>query len=195
MTGGIASGKSTVARMLVERGAILIDADQIAREVVEPGSTAWTKIVEHFGNGVVLGDRRIDRPKLAEIVFADPAKLALLNQITHPEVMRRIADRMEELKETDHIVVVDVPLLAEVGAGEMFALIVVVTANEDTQVTRMQAMRAMDEAAARARIASQASAGDREAIADVVIVNDGSLEQLQAEVGRLWTLLEAKRGG
>jgi len=195
LTGGIASGKSTVARMLVERGAILIDADQIAREVVEPGSTAWTKIVEHFGNGVVLGDRRIDRPKLAEIVFADPAKLALLNQITHPEVMRRIADRMEELKETDHIVVVDVPLLAEVGAGEMFALIVVVTANEDTQVTRMQAMRAMDEAAARARIASQASAGDREAIADVVIVNDGSLEQLQAEVGRLWTLLEAKRGG
>ena len=181
--------------MLVEHGAILIDADQIAREVVEPGTQAWTKIVEHFGNGIVLGDRRIDRPKLAEIVFNDPTKLALLNQITHPEVMRRIADRMEELKQTDHIVVVDVPLLAEVGAGEMFALIVVVTANENTQVARMQAMRAMDEAAARARIASQASAGDREAIADVVIVNDGSLEQLGEEVEKLWSLLEANRGG
>jgi len=181
--------------MLVEHGAILIDADQIAREVVEPGSAAWTKIVEHFGTGVVLGDRRLDRPKLAEIVFNDPAKLALLNEITHPEVMRRIADRMEELKETDHIVVVDVPLLAEVGAGDMFALIVVVTANEDTQVARMRAMRAMDEGSARARIASQASAGERQAIADVVIVNDGSLEQLAGEVDRLWTLLEAKRGG
>ena len=181
--------------MLVERGAVLIDADQIAREVVEPGTPAWTKIVEHFGNGVVLGDRRLDRPRLAEIVFNDPAKLALLNQITHPEVMRRIADRMEELKGTDHVVVVDVPLLAEVGAGEMFALIVVVTARQDLQVERMQAMRAMDEAAARARIASQAATHEREAIADVVIVNDGSLGELEAEVDRLWSLLEAKRGG
>jgi dephospho-CoA kinase len=195
LTGGIASGKSTVARSLVERGAILVDADELAREVVEPGTPAWSKIVEHFGSGVLLGDRRIDRPKLAEIVFNDRAKLALLNEITHPEVMRRIADRLEELKETDHIVIVDVPLLAEVGARDMFDMIVVVTAKEDAQLERMRAMRGMDSEAARARIVSQAAAEDRAAIADWVIENDDSFEQLEHAIDRLWAFLEANRGG
>jgi dephospho-CoA kinase len=195
LTGGIASGKSTVARSLVERGAILVDADELAREVVEPGTPAWSKIVEHFGPGVLLGDRRIDRPKVAEIVFNDRAKLALLNEITHPEVMRRIADRLEELQETDHVVIVDVPLLAEVGARDMFDMIVVVTAKEDAQLERMRAMRGMDAEAARARIASQAAAEDRAAIADWVIENDGSLEHLEHEIDRLWAFLEANRGG
>lgn len=195
MTGGIASGKSTVARSLVSRGAILVDADEIAREVVEPGTPAWSKIVEHFGPGVLLGDRRIDRTKLAEIVFNDRAKLALLNEITHPEVMRRIADRLEELKETDHIVIVDVPLLTEVGARDMFDMIVVVDAKQDVQIERMRATRGMDDDAARARIAAQAIAEDRAAIADWLIENDGSLEQLEHETGRLWVFLEANRGG
>jgi dephospho-CoA kinase len=195
LTGGIASGKSTVARSLVSRGAILVDADELAREVVEPGTPAWSKIVEHFGPGVLLGDRRVDRPKLADIVFNDRAKLALLNEITHPAVMRRIADRLEELKETDHIVIVDVPLLAEVGARDMFDMIVVVTAKEDAQLERMRAMRGMDAEDARARIASQAVAEDRAAIADWLIENDGSLEQLEREIDRLWAFLEANRGG
>jgi dephospho-CoA kinase len=195
LTGGIASGKSTVARSLVSRGAILVDADEIAREVVEPGTPAWSKIVEHFGPGVLLGDRRIDRPKLAEIVFADRAKLALLNEITHPEVMRRIADRLEELKETDNIVIVDVPLLAEVGARDMFDMIVVVDSKQDAQVERMRAMRGMDDEAARARIAAQAVSEDRAAIADWLIENEGSLEQLEHETDRLWVFLEANRGG
>ena len=195
MTGGIASGKSTVARSLVSRGAILVDADEIAREVVEPGTPGWSKIVEHFGPGVLLGDRRIDRTKLAEIVFNDRGKLALLNEITHPEVMRRIADRLEELKETDHIVIVDVPLLTEVGARDMFDMIVVVDAKQDAQIERMRAMRGMDDEAARARIAAQAIAEDRAAIADWLIENDGSLEQLEHESDRLWTFLEANRGG
>jgi dephospho-CoA kinase len=195
LTGGIASGKSTVARSLVSRGAILVDADEIAREVVEPGTPAWSKIVEHFGPGVLLGDRRIDRTKLAEIVFNDRAKLALLNEITHPEVMRRIADRLEELKETDHIVIVDVPLLTEVGARDMFDMIVVVDAKQDVQIERMRATRGMDDDAARARIAAQAIAEDRAAIADWLIENDGSLEQLEHETGRLWVFLEANRGG
>jgi len=195
LTGGIASGKSTVARMLVERGAVLIDADQIARDVVEPGTPAWTKIVEHFGSGILLGDRRIDRTRLGEIVFNDPSKLALLNEITHPEVMRRIADRLEQLKDTDQIVVVDVPLLAEVGAAEMFDLIVVVSAGRGAQIERMRTTRGMDGEAARARIAAQLPAADRAAIADVVVSNDGSLEELSREIDALWRSLEAKRGG
>jgi len=195
LTGGIASGKSTVARSLVSRGAILVDADEIAREVVEPGTPGWSKIVEHFGPGVLLGDRRIDRTKLAEIVFNDRGKLALLNEITHPEVMRRIADRLEELKGTDHIVIVDVPLLTEVGARDMFDMIVVVDAKQDAQIERMRAMRGMDDEAARARIAAQAVAEDRAAIADWLIENDGSLEQLEHESDRLWAFIEANRGG
>jgi dephospho-CoA kinase len=195
LTGGIASGKSTVARKLVERGAVLIDADEIAREVVAPGTPAWSKIVEHFGTEILLPDKRIDRPSLAAIVFNDRAKLALLNEITHPEVMRRIADRLEELKETDNVVIVDVPLLVEVGADEMFELIVVVTAPESHQVERMRSSRGMDEEAALARIASQFSADDRSAVADWLINNDGTLEHLDQEIERLWEFLEAKRGG
>ena len=195
LTGGIASGKSTVAQMLVARGAVLIDADEIARAVVEPGTPAWSKIVEHFGPDVLFADKRVDRARLGEIVFNDRAKLALLNEITHPEVMRRIADRLEELKESDHIVVVDVPLLAEVGATSMFDLVVVVTASEDAQVERMRRTRGMDENAARARIAAQLSSTEKSAIADVLIDNDGTPDELATEVERLWELLQAKRGG
>ncbi len=195
MTGGIASGKSTVAGLLVDRGAVLIDADEIAREVVEPGTPAWSKIVEHFGREILLSDRRIDRATLGEIVFDDRAKLSLLNEITHPEVMRRIADRLEELKQTDDVVIVDVPLLAEVGARDMFDMIVVVTSDEAAQLDRMRATRGMDEAAARARIGAQTSAGERAAIADWLVENDGSLPELEREVDRLWSFLEANRGG
>jgi dephospho-CoA kinase len=181
--------------LLVERGAVLIDADELAREVVEPGTPAWSKIVEHFGPEILLSDKRIDRPRLGEIVFKDRAKLALLNEITHPEVMRRIADRLEELKETNEVVIVDVPLLAEVGAKDMFDMIVVVTAAQDEQVARMRAMRGMDEESARTRIAAQLNADERAAIADWLVENNGSLEQLEREIDRLWGFLEAKRGG
>ncbi len=173
----------------------MIDADEIAREVVEPGTPAWSKIVEHFGREILLSDRRIDRATLGEIVFDDRAKLSLLNEITHPEVMRRIADRLEELKQTDDVVIVDVPLLAEVGARDMFDMIVVVTSDEAAQLDRMRATRGMDEAAARARIGAQTSAGERAAIADWLVENDGSLPELEREVDRLWSFLEANRGG
>ena len=181
--------------MLVSRGAVLVDADEIARAVVEPGTPAWTKIVEHFGNGILLSDRTIDRPSLGKIVFGDKAKLTLLNEITHPAVMRRIADRMEELRPTNNVVIVDVPLLAEVGADGMFDLVVVVTAPEAEQIERLRASRGMDEETALARIAAQFSTEDRKAIADWVIANDGTVEQLEQEVARLWDFLEAKRGG
>jgi dephospho-CoA kinase len=181
--------------MLVERGAILVDADEIAREVTRPGTPAWAKIVEHFGRDVLLSDGRIDRTALAEIVFRDRARLALLNEITHPEVMRRIADRLEELRGTDRVVVVDVPLLVEAGAAGMFDVVVVVAASEEVQVDRLRRFRGMSEEAARARIAAQARAEERAAVADWLITNDSSLEALAAQVERLWRFLEARRGG
>ncbi len=181
--------------MLVAHGAVLVDADTIAREVVEPGTPGWSKVVEHFGREVLGGDDTIDRAKLGGIVFNDKAKLALLNEITHPDVMRRIADRLEELKGTEHVVIVDVPLLAEVGATSMFDLVVVVTASADTQVERMRTTRGMEEGDARARIAAQLPTSEKSAIADVVLVNDGTREDLAADVDRLWETLQAKRGG
>ena len=181
--------------MLVAHGAVLVDADQIAREVVEPGTPAWSKIVEHFGREVLAGDGAIDRTKLGVIVFNDKAKLALLNEITHPEVMRVIGEHLEELKGTDHIVVVDVPLLTEVGASSMFDLVVVVTAAQDAQVERMRRTRGMEESDARARIAAQLPTSEKSAIADIVIVNDGTVDELSTQVHRLWETLQAKRGG
>jgi dephospho-CoA kinase len=178
---------------LVDRGAVLVDADQIAREVVEPGTPAWSKVVEHFGPEVLLPDKSINRVALGEIVFNDRGKLALLNEITHPEVMRRIADRLEELSGSDLIVVVDVPLLAEVGAVDMFDTIVVVASAPDVQRDRLLRLRGMTEAHADARIASQLPHAERSAVADVVIANDGSLEDLVAQVDALWDRLEADR--
>ena len=195
MTGGIASGKSTVAQLLVDRGAVLVDADQIARDVVAPGTPAWSKIVEHFGPDVLLPDKSINRVALGEIVFTDRAKLALLNEITHPEVMRRIADRLEELSGSDEIVIVDVPLLAEVGAADMFDVIVVVASDPQVQRDRLLALRGMTEGHADARIAAQLPHAERAAVADVVIANDGSMEDLVAQVDRLWDRLQANRGG
>ena len=174
---------------------MIIDADELARDVVEPGTPAWSKIVEHFGSAVVLPDKRIDRPALGEIVFNDPARLALLNEIVHPEVMRRIADRIEELSSTDAIVVADVPLLVEVGATSMFNVVVVVNASERAQVDRMRRVRGMDEDAARARIAAQLPTAEKADVADWVVTNDGSLEQLEASISALWEFLEARRGG
>lgn len=195
MTGGIASGKSTVAQLLVDRGAVLVDADRIAREVVEPGTAAWSKIVEHFGSGILMPDRTINRTALGEVVFNDRAKLAVLNEITHPEVMRRIADRLEELSGTDHVVVVDVPLLTEVGATDMFDVIVVVAAGAEVQRERLLRSRGMTKDHADARIASQADHAERAAIADEVIANDGSLDDVVAQVDALWSRLQANRGG
>lgn len=174
---------------------MLVDADQIARDVVEPGSAPWSKIVEHFGAEILLPDKRINRVALGEIVFNDRAKLALLNEITHPEVMRRIADRLEGLSASDEVVVVDVPLLAEVGASEMFDVIVVVASDLGVQRDRLLRLRGMSEEHADARIASQASHAERAAVADVLISNDGSMEALVAQVDELWKRLEAKRGG
>jgi dephospho-CoA kinase len=193
LTGGIASGKSTVAKLLAERGAAVVDADEIARMVVEPGTEAWSKIVEHFGKKVLLPDQRINRVLLGRIVFDDAAKRALLNEIVHPQVMRVMADRLEELRSTDGVVVCDVPLLVEVGSSEMFDIVVVITSDVETQIERLLAERGMGRGDAEARIKAQAATPEKVAVADYVIANDGDIAGLEAQVSDLWAKLTEQR--
>lgn len=171
----------------------MIDADEIARRAVAPGEPAWSKLVERFGREVLRADSTVDRPKLASAVFGDPAKLAALNEITHPPVMAEIASRLEALRGTDEIVVLDVPLLVEVGGSSMADLVVVVTASEETRIERLVRDRGMSAPEIRARIRAQASSEERAAAADRLIANDGTQEQLALEVDSLWAALEARR--
>lgn len=196
LTGGIAAGKSLVAHRFVEHGMELVDADDIAREVVLPGTPAWHEIVEHFGGAVLDEDGFVDRPTLGRIVFGDERKRTLLNEITHPRVMREIADRLEMLTTVDNPVVLDVPLLVESGSNRGYNAIVVVACDVDTQLRRLVELRGMTEADARARIAAQAPLEDKLAVADHVIWNEGTLEELTAEADRvaedLWAGARAK---
>ena len=195
LTGGIGSGKSTVSTMLVERGAVLIDADAIVRELQAPGGEAFVAIVERFGNGVVGADGGLDRPALASLVFGDPEALADLNAITHPLVGREMAARMAAQAETDNVVVLDIPLLAERGGKRAYpvAAVVVVDCPVDVAVARLVAYRGFSEEDARSRVAAQISREERRAIADRVIDNSGDVEALTAQVDDLWTWLLALR--
>jgi dephospho-CoA kinase len=185
LTGGIGSGKSTVAERFVAAGAELIDADQVAREVVVPGKPAWKKIVEHFGDEILDDEGFIDRPALGAIVFADPAKRALLNELTHPPVIEAIADQLEMLTAFDGVVVLDVPLLVEGGVDRGYDAIVVVAAKPETQLQRLLADRGMSEEEAHQRIAAQAPLEDKIAKATHVLWNEGTLEELRTEADRL----------
>lgn len=195
LTGGIAAGKSTVAGRLVERGAELVDADDVARDVVLPGTDAWREIVEAFGRDVLDEDGFVDRTELGRVVFHDASKRAILNQITHPRITEEIAQRLEVLAPLDGMVVLDVPLLAELGLeGEhgpqgrtapRYDAIVVVAAQRETQKARLVEQRGMSPAEAEARIDAQAPLEEKLAIADHVIWNEDGLEQLQAEADRV----------
>ncbi len=187
LTGGLGSGKSTVARMLADRGAVVLDADVIAREVVEPSTEGYREVVDAFGEAVVAPDGTLDRPALAREVFADPAKRRVLEGIIHPRVGMRIAERLSELSSTDALVVLDIPLLAESRSGTASAAerIVVVTAPEETRLQRV-VDRGMDAEDARARMAAQADDDERRAIADHEIANDGTLEETEERVDALW---------
>lgn len=189
LTGGIGSGKSTVSGMLAERGAEVIDADHIAREVVMPCTPAWCKIRDHFGPGVLFADGSIDRQALADIVFGDPAKLALLNEITHPAIFERIADRLEAARDRDVIVVLDAALLIETGLARRVDMLVVTHSPEEVQVQRLAA-KGMAATQANARMAAQLSPEERLARADLVIDNSGSLEDLGRQVDDAWRELE-----
>ncbi|MEU0432311.1 dephospho-CoA kinase [Streptomyces sp. NPDC006290] len=185
LTGGIGAGKSEVSRLLVEHGAVLIDADRIAREVVAPGTPGLAAVVDAFGEDVLAPDGSLDRPKLGSIVFADPQKLAVLNSIVHPLVGTR-SRALEDAAPEDAVVVHDVPLLAENGLAALYDLVIVVDARPETQLDRLVRLRGMTEEDARARMAAQASRDKRLAIADIVIDNDVPLEELERRVRDVW---------
>ena len=185
LTGGIGAGKSEVSRLLVEHGAVLIDADRIAREVVAPGTPGLAAVVAAFGEDVLAEDGGLDRPKLGSIVFADPDRLAVLNSIVHPLVGARSRE-LESAAAEDAVVVHDVPLLAENALAPLYDLVVVVDASPETQLDRLVRLRGMSDQDARARMAAQATREKRLEIADVVIDNDVPLEELRRRVQEVW---------
>ncbi|WP_326669470.1 dephospho-CoA kinase [Streptomyces canus] len=185
LTGGIGAGKSEVSRLLVEHGAVLIDADRIAREVVAPGTPGLAAVVAAFGEDVLAEDGGLDRPKLGSVVFADPDRLAVLNSIVHPLVGARSRE-LESAAAEDAVVVHDVPLLAENALAPLYDLVVVVDASPETQLDRLVRLRGMSEQDARARMAAQATREKRLEIADVVIDNDVPLEELRRRVQEVW---------
>ncbi|MFE0803725.1 dephospho-CoA kinase [Streptomyces sp. NPDC058812] len=191
LTGGIGAGKSEVSRLLVEYGAVLIDADRIAREVVAPGTPGLAAVVEAFGEDVLSDDGSLDRPKLGSIVFADPEKLAALNSIVHPLVGDR-SRALEEAAAEDAVVVHDVPLLTENGLAPLYDVVVVVDAQPATQLDRLVRLRGMTEQDARARMAAQATREQRREIADLVIDNDVPLDELRRRVAEVWAELTRK---
>jgi dephospho-CoA kinase len=197
LTGGIASGKSTVARRLAEHGAVVVDADQVARQVVEPGEPALARIAEVFGPEVIAADGSLDRAALGAIVFSDPEGRQKLNAITHPAVLERSRALFAAAAaaDPDAIIVYDIPLLVEAGRIEEFDLKVVVHAASETRVRRMIELRGMSREEALHRINSQATDTDRFAIADVVIDADGTLEETLAQTDALWENLRARVGG
>jgi dephospho-CoA kinase len=184
LTGGIGSGKSTVSALLAERGAVVVDADLIAREVVEPGTPGLAAVVEAFGTDVLAADGSLNRPALAAVVFADPAARRRLDALVHPLVRARAAE-LEAAAPPGAVVVHDVPLLVETGQAGRFDLVLVVAADVETRVARL-VRRGLTEDDARARIAAQATDEQRRAVADVVLDNSGTPEQLAAQVDRFW---------
>jgi dephospho-CoA kinase len=195
LTGGIASGKSVVGKRFAELGAVLVDADVLAREVVEPGTPGLAAIRERFGASVIAADGSLDRPALGAIVFADPGKLEQLNDITHPAIWRRAKDLFDQASEADPeaVVVYDVPLLAEAAEKRpmRFDFIVVVDAPIETRIQRMVELRGMDRADAERRVGAQATDAERRKLADAVIDSGGTIENTLAQVDALWARFTA----
>ncbi|HEY1133857.1 MAG TPA: dephospho-CoA kinase [Nocardioides sp.] len=191
LTGGIASGKSTVATIMRELGAVVIDSDQLAREVVEPGTPGLAQVVEEFGADVLASDGTLDRPALGAIVFADPSRRAALEQILHPLIRARGAE-LEAAAGPDALVVHDIPLLVETGQQGRFDAVVVVDVPEEVQVDRMVTDRGWTEEDARSRIAAQASREDRRAAATYLVDNTGTRDDLRHRVTEV--VEELRRG-
>jgi dephospho-CoA kinase len=188
LTGGIGSGKSTVSRLLAEKGAVVIDSDVLAREVVAPGTPGLAAVADAFGDDVVTQAGELDRPALGRIVFADKDARARLEAITHPLVRAR-AREIESGVADGSVVVHDIPLLVETGQQDDFDIVVVVEASVRAQLARLADQRGMAADEARARIAAQASPGQRRAAADYLIVNDGSLDDLRRRVDEVWAAI------
>lgn len=191
LTGGIGSGKSTAARMLAERGAVVLDADAFAREAIAPGTPGYDRVVDLFGPGFIGPDGSLDRARIAAEVFADADRRAALEAIVHPEVRRRIAEAVAAQVDRPDVVVLNSPLLIETGNDRDCEVVVVVAARTETQITRLVA-RGMDEADARARLAAQLPLEDKVERADVVLDNEGTPARLEEQVERLWDDLRAR---
>ncbi len=185
LTGGIGAGKSTVAGLLADRGALVVDADVLAREVVAPGTSGHAAVVTEFGPQVLAEDGGLDRARLGRLVFADPAARERLNAIVHPLVAQRFAELVDAAP-PDAVVVHDVPLLVENGLAGRYDLVVVVEAPADQRVVRLAESRRMSADEARSRMAAQADDDQRRAVADVVLVNDGDRGRLANQVDALW---------
>jgi dephospho-CoA kinase len=192
LTGGIGSGKSTVARLLEKRGAVVFDADLLAREAVELGTPGHAAVIERFGADVLAPGGELDREALASIVFADPAARRDLEQIVHPEVRRLFAEGSEAYRDTDRVVVFSAPLLVETGMHTAFEVLVVVSATVATQIERLMRQRGMSEPSIRARIDAQAPLEDKAAAADFLVDNEGSLDELESQVEQLWNDLSTR---
>ena len=190
LTGGIGSGKSTVSAMLLEHGAVIVDADRIARELQEPGSPVLDRMAERFGAHIIRDDGSLDRGAVAAIVFNDKQALADLNGIVHPAMQAEIQAQIDAHRDSDRVVVLDFPLLAE-NPRKGLAATIVVDVDPELAVERLVAQRGMDEADARARINSQIERHDRLAIATHVIDNSGSFEALEERVDEVWRELTA----
>ncbi|BFV59910.1 dephospho-CoA kinase [Kitasatospora sp. CMC57] len=191
LTGGIGAGKSEVSRQLAALGAVIVDSDLIAREVVAPGTDGLRAVVAEFGPSVLRADGSLDRPALGALVFADPERLAALNAIVHPLVRSRSAELEAAAGDRD-VVVHDVPLLVENGLAPLYEQVVVVDADDETRIDRLVRLRGMTEAEARARMAAQADRETRLAVADLVIDNSGSLDELVPRVQELWETLQKR---
>lgn len=190
LTGGIGSGKSTISSLLEGKGAIIIDADAIVREVQLPGSAVLTELAAKFGDGVLAADGSLDRQAVANIVFTDPEALKALNAIVHPAVGKEMNRRMIEQRTTDHVVILDIPLLTE-NPREGLQGKIVVDVPVEVQVERLVKYRGFDEADARARISRQATREQRLATADFVVDNSGDLADLQPQMEKLWLWLNS----
>ncbi len=188
LTGGIASGKSTVGRMLKEKGAYLLDADKLAREAVKPGEPAWRQIVDWLGESILLSDRYIDRSKLASLVFDDKSELEKLNKIVHPEVGYRFKALTEEIisKDPEAVIVYDIPLLIEAGMQKMVDHIVLVFVPREVQIQRLQQRDALSRREAELRLKAQMPLEEKRKQAHTVIDNGGTLEDTASQVEKFW---------
>lgn len=191
LTGGIGSGKSTFAALLAERGAQVIDADELGRDALRPGQPAWHSVVATFGDEVLVeGTMEIDRRALAAQVFTDPQKLAALNAITHPVIAAGIADDLERLSHTDEIVVLDAALIVELGLDKAIQVLIVVDADDDVRTERLVRARGMALEDIAARMTTQARRDELLRRADIIVGNNGNLDDLAGEADRVWDELK-----